>query len=667
MSFTHGSSLCGRSGNAPAADRRKKGSFIAGGKGEQAVSAGTGYEVVVIGGGHAGIEAAHAAARLGAKTALVSMDSRAIGRMSCNPAIGGVAKGQLVRDLDALGGVMGAAADVAGIQFRMLNLSKGPAVWGPRAQMDMELYAHTVQAMLRATPDLALLDGELLGFQREADGSYRLDFGMHGILQCRALIVTSGTFLGAVMFTGMDRTVGGRIGEPASNLLAQVLREMGLRTRRLKTGTPARLAAESLEYGKVEVQRGDPSPVPFSFRTSAPVRNHAVCWITHTHEGTHEILRAGFDRSPMFTGAIQGIGPRYCPSIEDKICRFADKASHHLFLEPEGLNNNRIYVNGFSSSLPADIQDKALRTIPGLERCQVLRYGYAVEYDAVEATQLHPTYECKDIPGLYFAGQVNGTSGYEEAAAQGLMAGINAARKLRSREPFLLARSESYIGVLTDDLVSLELEEPYRMFTSRAEYRLHLRQDNAEERLLEKGHALGLVGEDVFAKYRAWKSRVEGMRAVLEATRADGARVNGYLATCGSSPVDGGASAVSLLRRPSVGLAGLLDSLGLGHDLGPGELLALEASERYRGFWDRQLKEIERNRKLEGLRIPADFEYSEAHALSTEARQKLSARRPLTVGLAQRISGVTPADISGLIFHIGQGRKARNLPAIMPG
>ncbi len=615
------------------------------------------FDVVVIGGGHAGIEAAHAAARLGRRTALVSMDTRAIGRMSCNPAIGGVAKGQLVRDLDSLGGIMGVTADVAGIQFRMLNLSKGPAVWGPRAQMDMELYADTIQNILRATPGLVFRDGELQGFQRESDGRFDLDFGPQGHMYSRALIITSGTFLGAVMYTGLTSTPGGRIGEAAANGLALSLQRMGIKTRRLKTGTPARLAADSIDYEAVEVQYGDANPVPFSFRTTAKLRNHATCWITHTNEATHDVLRTGFDRSPMFTGVIQGIGPRYCPSIEDKICRFADKTSHHLFLEPEGLNNGRIYVNGFSSSLPAEIQDQALRTIPGLKHCRVLRYGYAVEYDSVEATQLDPTYECKDIRGLYFAGQVNGTSGYEEAAAQGLMAGINVALSQQGRPSFLLGRSESYIGVLTDDLVSLDLEEPYRMFTSRAEFRLHLRQDNAEERLLEKGHELGMLDADVFAKYEVWRNRLKDVRDSLERTRAIGPKVDAFLQSCGSAPVTEAVPAISLLRRPDIGLSGLMKCLDLETDLDDREMLALEASERYRGFWDRQLKEIDRNKKLEGLRIPPEFDYSAAHALSTEARQKLATKRPLTVGLAQRISGVTPADISGLIFHINKRGK----------
>jgi tRNA uridine 5-carboxymethylaminomethyl modification enzyme len=629
------------------------------------------FDVVVIGGGHAGTEAAHAAARLGMRTAMATMDTAAIGRMSCNPAIGGVAKGQLVRDLDALGGLMGVAADIAGIQFRMLNLSKGPAVWGPRAQMDMELYAFTMQDLLRRTPNLNLVDGELEGFVREPDGSFRLDFGMRGTLYAKALVITSGTFLGAVMYTGLSATEGGRVGEPAAARLSRAIRALGIRTRRLKTGTPARLAADSIDYSLTEVQHGDPEPFPFSFRTERAPVNKATCWITHTNEETHAILRTGFAQSPMFTGAIQGIGPRYCPSIEDKVCRFADKASHHLFLEPEGLRNGRIYVNGFSSSLPAEIQDRALRTIPGLAGCRVIRYGYAVEYDAVDATQLHPTYECRETPGLYFAGQVNGTSGYEEAAAQGLMAGINAALRIRGEDPFLLGRSESYIGVLTDDLVSLDLEEPYRMFTSRAEYRLHLRQDNAEERLLDRGHTLGLVDGTTFAKYRAWRDRIEGARERLAATKAFGPAVDAFLASRGSSPLDEAAPALGLLRRPGIPAAGLLEAVGLG-DLLDGsregaldarDLLALEASERYRGFRERQEKEIDRNRRLEGLRIPADFDYASAHALSIEARQKLAARRPLTVGLAQRIAGVTPADISGLIFHIGNRHRPERTSA----
>ncbi len=621
------------------------------------------FEVVVIGGGHAGIEAAWASAKLGRTTAMVTLDVEAIGRMSCNPAIGGVAKGQLVRDLDALGGLMGLAADSAGIQFRMLNSSKGPAVWGPRAQMDMEEYARFMQAYLRRMPDLALIGGELLDFTRQPDGGFVLDLSNGGKLACRALIITSGTFLGAVMYTGLNPIPGGRVGEPAAERLSVTLREQGLQTRRLKTGTPARLVADSLDYSRVEEQQGDEIPFPFSFRTQQPLKNRAICWITHTNENTHAILREGFDESPMFTGAISGIGPRYCPSIEDKIGRFADKASHHLFLEPEGLGNNRIYVNGFSSSLPAEIQDRALRTVPGLEACRVIRYGYAVEYDSVDALQLHPTMECRDMPGLYFAGQVNGTSGYEEAAAQGLMAGINAALRLADKEPFLLARSESYIGVLCDDLVSTDLDEPYRMFTSRAEYRLHLRQDNAEERLLEKGRNLGLVDEDVLRNFEASRSRIEALRRRLKDFRVAPQTFTETFAGREFSPLSAPTDALSLLKRPDVGMRELLALTGWTTELDRGELLNLEASESYRGFYERQLREIERTRRLSELRIPAEFDYAAAHALSTEARQKLAVRRPLTVGLAQRIAGVTPADISGLLFHL-QARTSVKTAAI---
>jgi tRNA uridine 5-carboxymethylaminomethyl modification enzyme len=613
------------------------------------------FDVVVIGGGHAGIEAAHASARLGAATAMVTLDLAAIGRMSCNPAIGGVAKGQLVRDIDALGGLMGLVADQSGIQFRMLNLSKGPAVWGPRAQMDMDDYAARMQALLSATPNLTLLAGELLGFDRKPDGGFALRVTGGLALETRALIITSGTFLGAIMHTGLEAKSGGRIGEPAAVELAAALKDMGLKTRRLKTGTPARLAADSLDYGEVEVQHGDPEPFPFSFRTEGPLKNRAVCWITRTSADTHDILRAGFDRSPLFTGVIQGLGPRYCPSIEDKVARFADRDSHQLFLEPEGLDSGRIYVNGFSSSLPREVQDEALRTLPGLRDCRVLRYGYAVEYDSVDATQLHATFECRDLPGLYFAGQVNGTSGYEEAAAQGLVAGINAALKARGAEPFLLGRSESYIGVLADDLVNLEIDEPYRMFTSRAEYRLHLRQDNAEDRLLEKGHGLGLVDGAVRLRYEQRRARLDAMRARLAETKVTAAEVNPFLEERGGSPVSESVYALPLLRRPEVPAPALLAHLGISTEgWTPAELVGFEASERYQAFHDRQQREIERSRRLAGLRIPESFDYEEAKGLSLEARQKLRERRPLTVGQAQRIAGVTPADVSGLIYHLNR-------------
>ncbi len=610
------------------------------------------FDVVVIGGGHAGIEAAHASAKLGVKTAMLTMELQAIGRMSCNPAIGGVAKGQLVRDIDALGGLMGEVADQAGIQFRMLNASKGPAVWGPRAQMDMEAYADFMQAALGRLPDLSLLAGELHSLKPRSEGGFDLVTGAGQSLQARAVVITSGTFLGAVMYTGLQATPGGRVGEPAAAELARNLKDLGIRTRRLKTGTPARLAADSIDYSQVEEQRGDEFPFPFSFRTRTPLKNHAVCWMTHTHADTHEILREGFDRSPMYTGVIHGVGPRYCPSIEDKVTRFADKNSHHLFLEPEGLTNGRIYVNGFSSSLPADVQDRALRTVAGLQNCRVLRYGYAVEYDAVDATQLHGTYAMREMPGLYFAGQVNGTSGYEEAAGQGLMAGINAALWVREAQPFLLDRAESYLGVMTDDLIRIPLEEPYRMFTSRSEYRLHLRQDNAEERLLEKGHALGLNENALLERLRDRQKRMADLRSHLEQRKTKPQEVEALLASVEGAPLAESTAALGLLRRPHIELDPLLACLGESNPLNRFESVAFSAHEKYRGFSDRQEREIARSTRLAHLIIPESFNYAEAKALSNEARHKLARIKPLTVGEAQGISGVTPADISALLMYL---------------
>jgi len=612
------------------------------------------FDVVVIGGGHAGIEAANASASMGAATAMITMDLAAIGRMSCNPAIGGVAKGQLVRDLDALGGLMGLVADKAGIQFRMLNASKGPAVWGPRAQMDMEAYAECMQFHLRRLPLLTLIPGELEGLKPLLGGGYALALKSGQSLETKALVITSGTFLGAVMYTGLTATPGGRIGEPAAAELARNLRDLGIKTRRLKTGTPARLAADSIDYSQVEEQAGDTFPFPFSFRTERPLANSAVCWLTHTHAETHEILREGFDQSPMYTGVIQGIGPRYCPSIEDKVTRFADKTSHHLFLEPEGLNNGRIYVNGFSSSLPADVQDRALRTIQGLRDCRVLRYGYAVEYDSVDATQLHPTYAVRHMPGLYFAGQVNGTSGYEEAAGQGLMAGINAALWIKGAEPFILDRSESYIGVMTDDLIRTHLDEPYRMFTSRSEYRLHLRQDNAEERLLAKGYALSLIDADTLKKFASRQEKMTRLGKDLEARKAKPAEVEALIVGVGSSPLSESVSAMQLLRRPHIELQPLLDALAMTNPLSRLESLSFTARERYRGFSERQEREIARSTRLAHLKIPPEFDFAAAKALSNEARNKLSQYRPLTVGEAQNLPGITPADISALLMYLNQ-------------
>ena len=615
------------------------------------------FDLIVIGGGHAGIEAAWAGSRLGVNTAMLTMETNAIGRMSCNPAIGGVAKGQIVRDIDALGGLMGVLADKAGIQFRVLNKSKGPAVWGPRAQEDMDLYAEEAQAILKVAPNLTLLDGELARFEKQED-LYFIETLDGQKFQCKTLVVTTGTFLGAVMHTGLDQAEGGRVGEAAANELSRYLiNDLGISTRRLKTGTPPRLKAASIDFDQTEIQYGDEIPTPFSFRTNHELKNSATCWITRTESITHKILEKGFDRSPIFTGIISGLGPRYCPSIEDKISRFADKDSHQLFLEPEGLNNDRIYVNGFSSSLPVDVQEEAMRTIPGLQNCEFIRHAYAVEYDALDATQLYPTMELKKSPGLYFAGQVNGTSGYEEAAGQGLIAGVNAALKVKQEEPFLLGRADSYIGVMIDDLTTLEIEEPYRMFTSRAEYRLYLRQDNAEHRLMEKGQKIGLATKEDFGRYTESRANIEKVKEILSSTTISPAKANPYLESIESNPLSTPVRAHTLVKRPNVKLESLLELVDLKDELNSREILELYSEELYAGFFERQQRDIAKQKKMESFTIPENFDYDQAVAMSMEGRNKLKELRPLTLGQASKIAGVRPSDISILIYLLDNKKK----------
>ena len=610
----------------------------------------TSFDVVVVGGGHAGIEATHAAWKLGVKTAMLTMDINAIGRMSCNPAVGGVAKGQIVRDIDALGGLMGLLTDKAGIQFRMLNMSKGPAVWGPRAQCDMNYYSEVARDVITGLPGLTVIQGELAAFERMPDGRLELTLLNGERYVTRSLVITSGTFLASKMFTGLETSIGGRVGEPSADKLSECLAKNGIRLRRLKTGTPSRLDPDTIDFDECEVQHGDEKPWPMSDRHHNPVRNDCVCWITRTNLKTHDILRSGFKDSPMFSGRIHGKGPRYCPSIEDKINRFGDRDGHQLFLEPEQADIGRVYINGFSSSLPADIQLAAIHTIPGLTRARVLQIGYAVEYDSVDATQLYPTLECKNVPGLYFAGQVCGTSGYEEAAGQGLMAGINAALKVKNEPPFILGRSDSYLGVMLNDLVTTLLDEPYRMFTSRAEYRLFLRSDNAETRLKERAHQIGMLSDEDYAD---WQNRLKAMgevRSFLETESATPEQANLVLAEGGQALANTRTRWINVLRRPGIDPERLFAVALPDRSISRRDQWFMYAEEIYAGFLDRQSREIEEQKKMESVRLPADLDFMHVSVISIESRQRLNAVKPMTLGQASRVPGVRPADIT-MLYH----------------
>ena len=644
------------------------------------------FDLIVIGGGHAGIEAAMAAARMGCSVGLVTSEAAAIGRMSCNPAIGGTAKGHLVHEIDALGGVMGELADATGIQFRLLNRSKGPAIWSSRCQSDREAYAAAAQGLVAAESAITVVEDTVVGVAARAGRVAAVVTGAGEEIGCRALVVASGTFLNGVLFTGLNGRAGGRYGEQPATGLSQAFQRLGIETGRLKTGTPPRLLRSSIDFAVLDEQPGDDLPVPFSRRTDPacfPCLPQVSCHITFTNPATHELLATGFDRSPMFTGRIQGAGPRYCPSIEDKVVRFADRDRHQLFLEPEGLDSDLIYLNGFSSSLPAEVQLAALHTVPGLEQVEVARYGYAVEYDFFPAYQVDATLESKHLRGLYFAGQVNGTSGYEEAAAQGLMAGINAALSLHrgsngARDELVLRRDEAYIGVLIDDLVTKPSHEPYRMFTSRAEHRLVLRQDNADRRLSAYGHALGLIGDQAMTRLRRRCELLAAAVAELRGTTLAPARINGWLRAHGASELQRPETAAALCRRPEVRLGALLgetlspataeaastgatgDSPPLTALLADPELLAAaEVELKYEGYIARERHNIERLQRFEALRIPPSLDYTSLNALSNEGREKLQLVQPRTLGQASRISGVSPADLSILLVQLraaGRGR-----------
>lgn len=612
------------------------------------------YDVLVIGGGHAGAEAAHAAARMGRTVALLTLEPSRVGLMSCNPAMGGLAKGQLIKEIDALGGAMGRITDQTAIQYRRLNSSKGPAVRSSRAQCDKALYAVRMQQYLASVPGLTILRAEVSGIALE-DGRVRgVTLADGSRISARAVVVTSGTFLRALMYTGLSATEGGRAGDASAKGLSGSLEAMGFRLRRLKTGTPPRLHKDSIDYIKVEAQPGDEIPLPFSFYYRAerfPELPQISCWITYTNEQTHEIIDKNCDRSPMFSGLIQGVGPRYCPSIEDKVRRFRDKSRHQIFLEPEGLSTDEIYVNGISTSLPADVQERFVRSIVGLESAQFIRYGYAVEYDAVDARQLKRTLESKDVPGLFFAGQINGTSGYEEAGAQGLIAGINAA--LGGEESFELGRDEAYIGVLIDDLVLKGSDEPYRMFTSRAEYRLLLREDNADLRLAPRGHAVGLLAREHFEAVERKRARIA---SEWERLRQFGVlpteATNEWLSSRGQPVLKDRVAGDVFLRRPEITYADL-PALGLEPTDVPADVAEqVEIQVKYEGYIRRDLELLEGIRKSEGVLIPVSLDYASVAGLSNEIRGRLSETRPQTLGQVARIQGVTPAAVANLMIHL---------------
>jgi tRNA uridine 5-carboxymethylaminomethyl modification enzyme len=579
------------------------------------------HDVLVVGAGHAGIEAALAATRLGLDVLVLTLDPAAAGRMSCNPAMGGLAKGQIVREIDALGGEMARATDATGIQFRMLNTGKGPAVRSPRAQCDKGLYERRMSALLAAEPRLTLREDVAEEILAE-DGRVRGVRGRKGDYAARAVVVTTGTFLKALQHCGELQRAGGRIHEPSAERLSESLRALGFEIGRLKTGTPARLRRGSIDFDRCAVQAGDPEPVPFSHFTTRLPQPQVNCWITWTNEATHRILRDNLHRAPMYSGQITSVGPRYCPSLEDKVVRFADKDRHQIFLEPETLDGDSIYVNGASTSTPPDVQEAFLRTVPGLERAEVLRYGYAVEYDYAPPHQLRSTLETRRIDGLYFAGQINGTSGYEEAGGQGLVAGINAALKVQGRPPFVLRRDEAYIGVLIDDLIRLEHREPYRMFTSRAEYRLLLRADNADRRLMPHAFELGLLKDRT-----AFDAKERAIGDALASLRASGRDAR--------------------LRRPETSIGEVLP--GLPKDVAE----QVEIDVKYEGYIRRQAAQVEKFRRLEAKRIPDRFDYEKVKHLRFEAREKLQRVRPASIGQASRIAGVTPVDLQLLLVHLG--------------
>ena len=615
------------------------------------------YDVIVVGGGHAGCEAAAAAANLGSKTMLVTMNMQTIGQMSCNPAMGGIAKGQIVREIDALGGYSGIIADKSAIQFKMLNLSKGPAMWSPRTQNDRMLFAEEWRLALENTPNLDFFQDMVKNIIIENGKAAGVITNIGVEIRGKAVVLTNGTFLNGLIHIGEKQFGGGRMGEPKAFGITEQLVSLGFQAGRMKTGTPVRIDGRSLDYSKMEEQKGDKNPQKFSYLDTPKLKEQRSCYITYTNETVHDILRSGFDRSPMFNGTIQSIGPRYCPSIEDKINRFAERNRHQLFVEPEGWKTVEIYVNGFSSSLPEDIQAKALKHVPGFENAKIFRPGYAIEYDYFPPTQLKHTLETKLVENLFFAGQINGTTGYEEAAGQGLIAGINAHNKVHSKDEFTLSRDEAYIGVLIDDLITKGTEEPYRMFTSRAEYRLLLRQDNADIRLTEKSYNIGLASEERLKKVEEKIKKSGELEEFLKELSLKPNVINPILEENESNPVDQAYRASQILTRPNINLEKLSKIEIIGNKAREYSKEIQEQAEiniKYKGYIEKEKENVAKLQRMENIKIPDDFDFSKVASLSSEALQKMNNIRPKNIAQASRISGVSPADINVLLIYLGK-------------
>lgn len=618
------------------------------------------YDIIVVGAGHAGCEAAAAAANMGSKVLLITMDLRLMASMSCNPAMGGIAKGQIVREIDAMGGYSGIVSDRTMIQFRMLNKSKGPAMWSPRCQSDKMMFSAEWRSLLEKTPNVDFWQDTAIGLLVEGDRIKGVKTRIGGDIESKAVILTNGTFLNGLIHIGEQHFPGGRMGEVASHGITEQLKDIGFEAKRLKTGTPVRIDGRTIDFSKLIEQKGDEEVTGFSYLEPFRIKKQRSCWIAHTSLKVHETLRKGFKYSPMFNGRIQGVGPRYCPSIEDKIERFAGKDSHQLFVEPEGWTTEEYYLNGFSSSLPDYIQYEALRQIEGFENAKIYRPGYAIEYDYFPPEQLFHSLETKRMHGLYFAGQINGTTGYEEAACQGMMAGINAALSIRDEEPLVLSRTEAYIGVLIDDLITKGVDEPYRMFTSRAEYRILLRQDNADARLTEKAYKLGLATEERYTKYKNKQAKVEGIKQVLNETYVYPQEINKLLEQKGSSKIEQKLKLSYVLLRPQINLSELIETLPQLEAYRTQDRFEKECLEeaeieiKYDSYIQKENELAEKLNRLENVKLPKDFDYHSIQSLSYECREKLNRYKPQTLGQASRISGISPADINVLAIFLGR-------------